>query len=345
MASSEEDGAAAAAEQLGSVSLGDTEPPANIGAATKLCSACGTESDTAEKCNECECVWYCDKDCKDGHRKEHEKECELIKTVIDQRGGKLDIGTEVDVGPLGKLPPQEECPICMHVLPYDPDLRSYATCCGKTLCLDCDLQHRQHQTTSGERATCAFCREPILTSDEEVLARYRKRAELKDPIALYEMAFNYGYGYYGVPVDHAKFIDLLRESAGLGYSFAHLQLGIYHNCGDIDVVDVGLEQNEEEALKHWKKAAEGGDLMAWRALGVMEHNKGNRDAAMRHWRLAASRGHRKSMECLIENYFEDGLLQHGDLAETLQAFYLARSEMSAWYLAKSRIMNTSLSNT
>ena len=333
MASSEEDGAAAAAEQLGSVSLGDTEPPANIGAATKLCSACGTESDTAEKCNECECVWYCDKDCKDGHRKEHEKECELIKTVIDQRGGKLDIGTEVDIGPLGKLPPQEECPICMHVLPYDADLRSYATCCGKTLCWDCDLQHRQHQTTSGERAICAFCREPILVSDEEVLERYRKRVERKDPRALQSLAWAYDCGSLGLSVDHAKCIELLRQSADLGCSFAHLQLAYYHNYGDM-----GLEQNEEEALKHWKKAAEGGDLMAWRALGVMEHNKGNRDAAMRHWRLAASRGHRKSMECLIENYFEDGLLQHGDLAETLQAFYLARSEMSAWYLAK--YMNT-----
>ena len=33
-----------------------------------------------------------------------------------------------------------------------------------------------------------------------------------------------------------------------------------------------------------------------------------------------------SMEILIL-CFEDGLLRHGDLAETLQAFYFARAEM------------------
>ena len=34
------------------------------------------------------------------------------------------------------------------------------------------------------------------------------------------------------------------------------------------------------------------------------------------------------MEGLIE-CFEDGLLHHGDLAETLRAFYLARAEMKS----------------
>ena len=51
-------------------------------------------------------------------------------------------------------------------------------------------------------------------------------------------------------------------------------------------------------------------------------------AAMHHWRLSASAGYRASMGTLIV-YFEDGVLHHGDLAETLQAFYCARSEMKS----------------
>ena len=35
------------------------------------------------------------------------------------------------------------------------------------------------------------------------------------------------------------------------------------------------------------------------------------------------------MDCLIEYYFEQGLLRHGDLAKTLQAMYLARADMKS----------------
>eukprot|EP00561_Arcocellulus_cornucervis_P007023 CAMPEP_0185818742 /NCGR_PEP_ID=MMETSP1322-20130828/21136_1 /TAXON_ID=265543 /ORGANISM="Minutocellus polymorphus, Strain RCC2270" /LENGTH=71 /DNA_ID=CAMNT_0028515879 /DNA_START=19 /DNA_END=231 /DNA_ORIENTATION=- len=71
MASSKEDGTAAAAEQLRSISLGssaerknddnETEPTAKNGTPTKMCSACGKGSNTLKKCNGCKCVWYCDK--------------------------------------------------------------------------------------------------------------------------------------------------------------------------------------------------------------------------------------------------------------------------------------------
>ena len=77
-------------------------------APTKLfCSACGKESNTLKKCDGCKCVWYCDKECQNKHWKEHKKECKVIKKELDKRGGKLDIGTEMDVGPLEKLPQQE----------------------------------------------------------------------------------------------------------------------------------------------------------------------------------------------------------------------------------------------
>ena len=334
--------AAAAAQQLGSMSLGDsverkeddTTPTVNNGTPTKtLCSACGKESNTVKKCNGCLCVWYCDKECQNKHRKEHRKECKLIKKELDKRGGKLDLGTELDIGPLPDLPPQEECPICMRVLPIHATLQAYNACCGKLLCCACDHQHQIKTDKENEKRaqkkqphvplTCAFCRTAMPGSDEEILARTRKRAELKDPSALYNLAMKYGSGKNGLSVDQAKCIELLRESAGLGFPDALYQLGAFYATGMM-----GLEQNKEKGFKNFKEAAKEGDVFARHNIGVLEKEAGDFVASMSHWRLSAAGGYRKSMGALISR-FEYGFLHHGDLAETLQAFYRSRAELKS----------------
>ncbi len=331
MSSTKQEGTSAAAEQVGSMSLdvsaerkveSGTNGDAENGTPTKkkFCSWCGKKSDTVKKCTACKCVWYCDKECQNKHRKEHKKECKPIKKELDKRGGKLDVGTEKDIGPLPDLHPREECPICMRVLPIHENLHIYFACCGKTICAGCNSQHRRRCAEK----TCAFCREPTSDEDdEELLAQFRKRVELKDPIALVNLAMYYGRGLYGLPVDQAKCFDLLRQSADLGFPGAHYKLGLYHYHGEM-----GLEENEEEAHKYFKEAAEGGYLISRHNLACMEYNNGDRVAAMRHWRLSASGGYKKSMGDLI-GCFEDGLLHHGDLAEVLQVMYRSRAEMKS----------------
>ena len=330
MSSTKDDGTAAAtAQQLGSMSLGETaerkgEPENNEDAdmngtpTKKLCSKCGKESEKLMKCRACKCVWYCDKDCQNRHWKEHKIECKPIKKELAKRGGKLDLGTEEDLGPLPVLPPKEECPICMHALPLHAGLQTYFACCGKTICCACD---HQHQMKSEGEQTCAFCRTAAPRSDEEAMASLRKRVELKDPDALQNMAMDYGDGSYGLPVDQAKCIDLLRQSADLGFPSAQYQLGVFYCTGDM-----GLEQNEEEGIKYYKEAAEHGHLFARDNLGRTECGNGNLIAAMHHFRSSAAGGFRNSMESLI-TCFENGALKHDDLSETLPAFYLARAEM------------------
>ena len=128
------------------------------------------------------------------------------------------------------------------------------------------------------------------------------------------------HGELRLSKDQGKCIDLLRESADLGCPTAQFHLGYLLTSGKM-----GLDQNEEEALKYWKKAAEGGDLLSRHNLGcgVEDENK-----KMGHFRLSASGGHRKSMDGLIV-CFEDGCLRHVDLAETLQAMYHSRAEMKS----------------
>ena len=302
----------------------ETEPAKENGTEktpTKLfCSACGKKSDTLKKCNGCLCVWYCDKDCQNKQRKEHKKECKRIKKELDKRGGKLDVGTELDIGPLEKPPPREECPICMHVLPFHDNLLTYFSCCGKVFCCACD---HQHQIKSRGQVSCAFCRTAAPRSDEEILEQLRKRAELKDPNALCNLAMKYGSGKNGLSVDQAKCIELLRQSAGLGYPTAHYKLATFHHFGEM-----GLEQNKKEELRYLEKAAKCGDIVGRHNLGCIKHENGNRTVAMQHWRLTASTGLKISIHALI-GCFEKGLLHHGDLAETLQAYYLARAELKS----------------
>ncbi len=334
MTSTKEDGAAATAEQLGSLSLGesaeskenDTEPTSKDEAPTNLCSACGKKSDAVKLCSGCKCVWYCDKKCQNKHRKEHKKECKRITAELDKRGGELDLGEELDIGPLGKLPPREECPICMRVLPIRGNLHRYFACCGKTICAACDHQHLLKNEELALPQTCAFCRTAVPQSDDDFLAQLvqlRKRVDRKDPEALLNMALNYGNGWRGLTVDHTKCVELLRQSADLGCPAAQFNLGIYHHVGEM-----GLEPNEEKAVKYWEKAAEGGHIIARHNFGCTEEESGDDVAAMRHLRLAASVGYRLSMEGLIA-CFEDRFLHHADLAETLQAMYRARAEMKS----------------
>ena len=290
------------------------------GTPTKKCSACGKESDKLMKCRDCKCVWYCDAACQKRHWKEHKKECKRIKKELAKRGGKLDLGTEEDLGPLPDLPPREECPICMRVLPLHESLHRYFVCCGKAICCGCNLQH---EMKSGGRPTCAFCREPVSKPRKKTLAQLRKRVEGNDPLAMHCFAMHSGFGSIGLPVDQAKCIGLLHQAADLGFPTAQYQLGNFHDTGAM-----GLEENQGEALNHWKEAAEGGHLIARHNLGCIEGANGNRPAAIRHLRLSASGGMRMSIDRVIV-CFQRGVLRHGDLAETLQAFYLARAELKS----------------
>ena len=320
-------GAAAAARLLSSMSLSEFVERKVL---AKFCSACGKESDAVKTCTACKCVWYCDVTCQKNHRDEHKQECKLIKKVLDKRGGQFDLGTELDIGPLGKLPQREECPICMRMLPVHTMLHTYNACCGKTICGGCDWQHKlMSQELVAKRGqppvprTCAFCRTPVPKSDEEMLARKRQKAELKDRNAMRSIGFDYRFGRLGLPVDHAKCIDLFRESAALGDPIALCQLGYFNDTGAM-----GIEQSKEKALRYFKKAAECGDLVSLHNIGCVKGGNGAPVAAMLHWRLSASGGYKRSMESLL-TFFEFGLLHHGDLAETLRAFYLARAEMKS----------------
>lgn len=209
----------------------------------------------------------------------------------------------------------------MRAMPLHEKLLFYFPCCGKTVCGGCEYQHEMKRREQVVPPSCAFCRTAQVESAEEDLARTRKRAELKDPHAVYNMAVAYGTGRRGLPLDMAKCHDLLHQAAGLGYVHAQYQLGLYHHFGNR-----GLERSEGKALEYFKVAAEGGHILARHSVGCMAHANGDILATMRHLRVAASGGYLRSKADLMR-CFKDGLFHHSDLAATLQAMYLARADM------------------
>ena len=90
MASSKQEGTSAAAEQLGSLSLGESaerkdknnEDAEENEVPTTLCSACGEKSDALMKCRACKCVWYCDKDCQNKHWKSTKKNASPSRSYL-----------------------------------------------------------------------------------------------------------------------------------------------------------------------------------------------------------------------------------------------------------------------
>ena len=282
-------------------------------------------------------LWYCDKDCQNIHRKEHKRECRLIKKVLDKRGSKLNLGTEMNLGPPLDLPTREECPI---MLPISDNLRRYSVCCGKIVYGGCDFQHQIHNYLENEKraeseetqqrppTACTFCRTDLPVCVEETFTLLCERVERKDPRALCNMGMEYSDGGLGLPVDQAKSIELLRQSADLGFPPAQYQLAACYYNGEM-----GLKEDQEEANKCWEKAAKGGHLPSLHNLGSIEYENGDYVTAMRHWRLGASGGYRGSAEHLIE-CFEKWLLHHADLAETLQAMYRSKAEMKSEDRAK-----------
>ena len=81
----------------------------------------------------------------------------------------------------------------------------------------------------------------------------------------------HGDGDFGLSVDQAKCVDLLREAVDLGYPPAQYQLGSFHDTGEM-----GLKRNEKEALKYYEKAAEGGFVIAQHNLACTEWENGDR---------------------------------------------------------------------
>lgn len=306
---------------------GNNETVANKVEIERFCSACGKggTTSTLNKCGGCRCVFYCSRSCQMTHRKVHKRECKAIKEILKKRSESGEIINEPPrLEPIGDLPPMEECPICMHVMPINESLRTIMMCCGKKVCGGCFFVGQKINRGRNVEIACPFCREKQL-SKIELQGRLIKRAEEEeDALAIHALSLRYAKGQGGLPVDSKRALELCFRSHELGYREASHTLGTNYLFGHM-----GCVQDEEKAMSYFRLAAEKLSIDAMYNLGVYEHMHDNYDLATQFWRKAAAYGHLASIDNLITNIFAENNICHADLANSMQAKDKMRIEMKS----------------
>ena len=264
-----------------------------------VCANCGKEgSDLLNICNKCKAVKYCNAACKKKHRSKHTKKC--ARRVAELH----DIE-------LFKHPPlKEDCPICMLPLPSLDTGSKYKACCGKHICSGCI--HAVIVRDNGV-GLCPFCRTPEHCSEKELLKRTKKRVEVGDATAIFNLGCNYSEAEFGLRQDRTKALELWHQAGALGYTRAYFNIGCAYRNGR------GVERNQEKANHFDEIAAMMGHTMARHNLGYTEARAGNWDRAIKHFMIAAGAGQNESVKG-IQLLYKAGHATKEDYTSALRAY-------------------------
>ena len=274
------------------------------------CANCGKGEENSgdlKACTACEMVKYCNRDCQIAHRPHHKKTCK-------KRAKELH-----DEALFKPPPPNEDCPICMLPLSSLESGKRYKSCCGKMICSGC-IHAVQMRDGVG---LCPFCRTPTPDSEESI-NRIKKRVEMKDAKAMFNLGCCYANGQYGLPQNRAKALELWHQAGELGHAAA------YYNIGNAYIYGRGVERDGKKAQHYWELSAIGGDVQARHNLGNTEARigGGNMDRALKHLVLAAGGGEKESLST-IQDMFKKGVATKEDYTQALRAYQAYLDEIKS----------------
>ena len=212
-------------------------------------------------------------------------------------------------------PPNGECPICFHTLPLDLSATKYHACCGKRICLGCIYSSKKE----GHRL-CPFCRARAPTSDEELIERIKKRVEVDDAEALYELGCDYYRGELGLRQNQRKAMKLCLRAGDLGHVDAYCNVGYVYEYGENVKIDM------KKSVHFFELAAMRGSAVARYNLGNLENRAGNMNRAVKHWMISAAAGDDDSLTGIRE-CFQNGHATKDDFEKALRAHKNAKDEM------------------
>jgi TPR repeat protein len=206
-----------------------------------------------------------------------------------------------------------DCPICCLPLPLDPQKSRLMPCCSKIICNGCSYTDiiRQRGLLIPQEPSCAFCREPEPTTEEEAEAMVMKRVEKNDPVAMTQMG-----GMRRDEGDYKSAFEYYTKAAELGDAGAHYNLSVMYDLGRF------VEKDEKKHVHHLEEAAIGGHVDARHNLGCHEEDNGRMERAVKHFTIAANMGEEDSMK-LLWKYHARGLVKKEDLTATLRAHQAA----------------------
>ena len=262
-----------------------------------ICANCGKQGNDLNACNKCDLVAYCNAACKKKHQSKHKNECE--KRAAELHDDEL----------FNQPPPDEDCPICMLLLPSLDTGYIYSECCGKIICSGCI---HAVAIRDGGVGLCPFCRTPTPETGEALIDQVKKRVEIGDAQAIYNMGCHYNNGRH-VPQDHTKALELWHQAAKLGNAKSYYSIGNSYYRGN------GVERDEKKAWHYYELAAMGGHATARYNLGALEVQAGNMDRVIKHHMIAAGCGYTVSLD-LIKQMFMNGDATKDDYAKALRAY-------------------------
>ena len=270
-----------------------------------MCANCGKGEDDTEKlkaCTACKLVKYCNRECQIAHRPKHKKECKKrAAEIYDEKLFK-------------QPPPLDDCQICFIRLPSLEYAQTYQACCGKIVCYGCMYAplYDDQGSKIAERK-CPFCRIPIPKKVDEAIARYRKRMELGDANATYNLAYFYQEGSHGFTQDYTKAFEYYHRAGKLGSSEAVTNITVAYYYGR------GVERDIKKARQYWEKAAVMGNVNARFSIGYEEEEARNISRAMKHYMIAARDGSERSIQCILDLYSK-GYVTKEEYENALRAY-------------------------
>ncbi len=269
------------------------------------CACCGVaaiDDVKLKKCDGgCDLVKYCNDECQNDHREQHEEECKKRLAELRDR----DLFTMPDGSDRG------ECPICCLPLPIQRKSgprNKFMPCCSKRICGGCNYANQKREFEAGLEQRCLFCREPAHKSLQEADKSIMKRVKKNDPAAMCFMGkkcSNEG--------DHGTAFKYWTKAAKLGDVDAHFNLSVMYRR------EHGVEKDAEKEVYHLEEAAIGGHPYARHYLGIEEGSNGRFERAKKHFIIAASLGYHDSLSKLKALY-ADGHASKEDYADALRAY-------------------------
>lgn len=240
-------------------------------------------------------------------------------TIVADIGQQLLIGEKetAAIDLFSALERNEECPVCLMLMPLY--LREHIFChvCGNSTCLSCDEKNK----IAGNRIACSLCRGDLAKSKSEhdknykhgVLQLYSKRHM---PEAAIQIADHLRSGKDGFAENIALSLHYYLQAAKMGNPEGYTSLGDAYGYGIRDI----LERDMGKCVRYLEVAAKKGSATAHERLWkLFDNNFGaSREKAVEHARVLAEAGCSASVNYLFHQ-LKEGNIAKDELTKILIA--------------------------